>query len=246
MIDDLTSKGVKIIESIDSLNKNDILFIRTHGIPKDTFYTLKKRNINIIDMTCPFVKKVQHIANKFYKEGYKIIIIGDKTHPEVIGVNGWVDNTAIIINTEDEAKELPQIDNVCVVAQTTLKQESFDRIINILSDKIKNINVFNTICDSTKERQESAYKLSQLADIMIVIGGYNSSNTKKLYEICKSNCKETYMIETKDDLPKIDFRNYDNIGITAGASTPDWIINEVVETILSFNNKNRDNQRDTE
>ncbi|MDI6602185.1 MAG: 4-hydroxy-3-methylbut-2-enyl diphosphate reductase [Thermoanaerobacteraceae bacterium] len=237
VINDLVSKGVQITENIDDFKSNDKVLIRTHGIPKDVFYALKEKDVAIIDMTCPFVKKVQHIANKYYNEGYKIIIIGDKTHPEVIGVNGWVDNSAIILETADDAKELPFMDKACIVTQTTLKKETFDKIVNILNKKVKNIKVFNTICNATKDRQESAYKLSQLVDIMIVIGGYNSSNTKKLYDICKENCNNTFLVETKHDLPEIDFNNYNNIGITAGASTPNWIIKDVVETIMNLNNK---------
>jgi len=231
VIDDLANKGLQTINDVNDCENNQNILIRTHGVPENIYEVLKCKNANIIDMTCPFVKRVQFIANKYYKEGYKIIIIGDKKHPEVIGVNGWVDNSAIIFESADTAKKLKPIDNACVVAQTTLNEDTFNKIVDILKDKVKNIKVFNTICNATKDRQKSAYELSKYVEMMIVIGGYNSSNTKKLYSICKGNCNNTIFVENKDELPKINYKKYANIGITAGASTPDWIIQEVIKKL---------------
>ncbi len=231
VIGNLTAMGLQIIENENECTCNQKVLIRTHGVSKDVYEVLRRKNDEIIDMTCPFVKRVQHIANKYYKEGYKVIIIGNKNHPEVIGVNGWVDNSAIIFESIDEAKQINSIDRACIVAQTTLKEETFNEIVGILTDKVKDIQIFNTICNATRERQRSAFELSKKVDMMVIVGGYNSSNTKKLYEICKENCKNTFFIENKSDLTDIDYKKYNNIGISAGASTPDWVIQEVIESI---------------
>ena len=202
--------------------------IRAHGVGKETYEKLKGHEI--IDLTCPFVAKIHRIVEEHYKKGYKIVIIGDENHPEVIGINGWCGNNAVIFYDKDkQIDEILPNDNVCIVAQTTIKKEIFMQKVNFLKKTCKSTLIFDTICKATKDRQEEAAFLAEKSDIMIVVGGRESSNTQKLFEISKKHCPETYLIETIDELPVK--RTYNKIGITAGASTPGCIIEEVVKAM---------------
>ncbi|SNX55424.1 4-hydroxy-3-methylbut-2-enyl diphosphate reductase [Thermoanaerobacterium sp. RBIITD] len=232
VVSDLEGKGIKSIKKIENLTKNDRIIIRTHGISEKIYNNLKEKKIELIDMTCPFVKRVQKIVNGYYKKGYCIIIIGDKNHPEVIGVNGWCNDSAFVVKSVDDAKILPHLNKACVVAQTTITQEMWDDILDILNKKVDELISFNTICDATHKRQKSAEELSKEVDIMIVIGGKNSSNTQKLKKICESNCKNTIQIESAGEIDINTFRDVDIVGITAGASTPDYLIEEVIKKIM--------------
>ncbi len=231
VVKDLEGKGIKTIGGIDNLKENDRIIIRTHGIPEKTYKDLKEKKIELIDMTCPFVKRVQKIVNGYYKKGYTIVIIGDKNHPEVIGVNGWCDNSAYVIESVNNVQLLPYIDKACVVAQTTITQKMWEDSLNLLKLKVNELVSFNTICDATNKRQSSAEEISKKADVMIVIGGKNSSNTQKLKRICEKNCKRTIQVENADEIDLSIFNDNDIVGITAGASTPDYLIQEVINKI---------------
>ena len=218
------------MNNLDTLNKGDVILIRSHGVSKKTFDDLNEKGLIIINATCPFVTNIQQKVNKFSHEGYKIVILGDEKHPEVVGINGWCNNDAIITKDGSFNENLPN--KICVVSQTTEKEENWDKTIDNLSkESIDELKSFNTICAATEERQKSVYDLSKKVDFMIVVGGKHSSNTTKLYQIAKENCPNTIHIENASELPKdlLENKNIKNIGITAGASTPDWIINEVVE-----------------
>lgn len=230
----LYEKGLKETDSLDDLQSSDLI-IRSHGVGSDVYTHAEKNDINIVDCTCPFVKKVHKIVNEYYLKGYSIIVVGNSSHPEIIGINGWCNNSAIIINNELDIPELDSNRKYCVVAQTTLKSEVWASITESLSDQTKNIEIFNTICSATKVRQGSTTELSKKVDCMVVVGGFHSSNTKKLFEISSKNCKKTYHIEKKSDLVMTNLVNCDTIGITAGASTPDWVINEVYDFISNYN-----------
>lgn len=214
--------------SIDSLEPNDTIVIRSHGVGKDIFDALKDKKLNIVNATCPYVTNIQKKVDKYSKLGYRIIILGDKNHPEVIGINGWCNNSAIITSDGNFEVELPK--KVCVVSQTTEKIANWKKTIMHLSIYCKEILAFNTICSATEVRQKSVSELSKEVDLMIVIGGKNSSNTTKLYELASLNCSNTIHIENAKELQDNIFINsyINNIGITAGASTPDWIINDVM------------------
>ena len=228
-------KGLKTIDSIDDVDYNSNMIIRSHGVGEEIYNKAKKNNINIMDATCPFVKKIHDIAHRYYKDGYKIIIIGDAKHPEVIGINGWCNNESIIIKTLDDLEntDLDKSEKYCIVAQTTINVDLYNKIVNELSKKAKNIVLHNTICSATKVRQESAKELSKEVEAMVVIGGKHSSNTQKLVQICEQNAP-TFAIETKDDLDIKNLKKYDYIGITAGASTPNWIIEDVVNYLQNI------------
>ncbi|EKY24033.1 4-hydroxy-3-methylbut-2-enyl diphosphate reductase [Clostridium celatum] len=219
------------INDIENLNSGDVILIRSHGVSKEVFDLLTDKGLIVINATCPFVTNIQKKVNKFSNEGYKIVILGDKNHPEVIGINGWCNNEAIVTKDGKIIEDLPN--KVCVVSQTTEKEENWNITINNLNNKVSELKQFNTICAATEERQSSVLELSKTVDFMIIVGGKNSSNTTKLYEIAKENCKNTIHIENAKELPQslIDDSSINTIGVTAGASTPDWIIKEVIEVM---------------
>ncbi|WP_434291935.1 bifunctional 4-hydroxy-3-methylbut-2-enyl diphosphate reductase/30S ribosomal protein S1 [Clostridium botulinum] len=224
----LKDKGIEpiSIQDVDKLNKDDTIIIRSHGVPLQTINYLKDKGLNVINTTCPHVANIQIKAKKYYEEGYKIVIVGDENHPEVIGINGWCNNSAIISKDGANINNLDK--KVCVLCQTTEKQENWEKVLTILIKNSREILAFNTICNATQVRQQAAKKLSEKVDSMIVIGGKNSSNTTKLYEICKSNCKNTIHVENAEEIPEHIYKNSNIIGVTAGASTPDWIIKEAI------------------
>ncbi|MDU4599985.1 MAG: 4-hydroxy-3-methylbut-2-enyl diphosphate reductase, partial [Clostridium sporogenes] len=232
----LKGKGIEPINigDVDKLNKDDTIIIRSHGVPLQTINYLKDKRLNVINTTCPHVANIQIKAKKYYEEGYKIVIVGDENHPEVIGINGWCNNSAIISKDGSNINNLDK--KVCVLCQTTEKQENWEKVLNILIKKSREILAFNTICNATQVRQQAAKKLSEKVDSMVVIGGKNSSNTTKLYEICKNNCKNTIHVENAKEIPEHIYKNSNIMGVTAGASTPDWIIEEAVNKMNNNDN----------
>ena len=228
VVNRLSQKGVNAIDSIDKLEKGKRLAIRTHGVGKSTVDAIEQADIEYLDLTCPFVKKIHKIVSEKHEEGYKILIVGDKNHPEVVGINGWCDDEAIIaLDTEElDGVFLPD-DKVCAVSQTTMDRKTFEKIIFFLKNTCQNPLVFDTICSATNERQKEAAEIAKNVDLMIVIGGKHSSNTNKLFSICSKYCKNTCKIENFEDFPQ-NIYIPKKIGITAGASTPSWIIKEVV------------------
>ncbi|NMM62694.1 bifunctional 4-hydroxy-3-methylbut-2-enyl diphosphate reductase/30S ribosomal protein S1 [Clostridium sp. P21] len=233
----LKEKNIHTTElaDINDLNESDVIIIRSHGVPKKTIDLLKSRSLNIIDATCPYVANIHKKVDKYYKLGYSILIIGDKNHPEVIGINGWCDDSAIISKDGSNLTKLPS--KICVVSQTTEKQENWKKVLNIIVENCKDIVAFNTICSATESRQNSAEKISKEVDLMLVIGGRNSSNTTKLYEICKNNCSNTIHVENSGEIPDDIINSQINtIGVTAGASTPDWIIKEAISKMYEEKN----------
>lgn len=230
--DDLAAKGLQITEDLDSMEAGTLL-IRSHGVGKELYDKAEEKGLRILDGTCPFVKKIHQIVQQQQEAGKGILVVGDGAHPEVIGICGWCQNQAVILEDEQAAREkdIPPKDCYAVVVQTTFRQEKFDKILQILQERGISMQVFQTICSATEKRQTEAEELSKCVDKMIVIGGKNSSNTQKLVEICAKNCGNTVHIETICDLVLNNFEKNDKIGITAGASTPPAIIKEVVVTM---------------
>ena len=235
VIKDMKDKGVEVISNEEELKKltSGVVIIRSHGVPKRVYDILEERGIKCIDATCPFVKKIHKIVEKESAEGKHIIIIGDEKHPEVQGIQGWSSKGVTIVKTEKDAQaiSLPEKSKVCVVSQTTFNYNKFKYLVEIISKKSYDINVLNTICSATKERQTEAEHIAKEVDVMIVIGDKNSSNTQKLFEICHSACKHTYYIQTADDLDMNQLKPVQTVGITAGASTPNNIIEEVQSNV---------------
>ena len=221
-------------KDINNLKENTSAIVRTHGIPKNKLSLLKNKNINIIDATCPYVTKIQKICDKASKDGYEVVIFGDEKHPEVKGIKSYAGDKVYIILDVDSLKNEDISNKVILVSQTTKKQKQFEEIANYLQGKCSDLKVHNTICDATLKNQDAIKELSKEVDTLIVIGGFNSSNTKELYNISKENCKNTFLVSGSDDIEKSFFHNSTKCGISAGASTPKWIIDEVISKIKNL------------
>lgn len=235
---DLDKKGVKVTENLDEVKKGEII-IRSHGVPPSVYEDIEKRNLKYTDCTCPFVKKIHNIVRDNYNKGKSIIIVGNKVHPEIIGINGWCENSAVTINSIEEAEkiELDKTKDYALVVQTTFQTDVFEKIISCLKEKSDNIEIFKTICSATGDRQKEAVEIAKVADQMIVLGDKSSSNTRKLYEISKKYCENVYLCERICDLQLQNLKKNGTMGITAGASTPSVIIKEAVNAMSEMENK---------
>ncbi|MCR5772646.1 MAG: 4-hydroxy-3-methylbut-2-enyl diphosphate reductase [Butyrivibrio sp.] len=232
VVKDLESKGVEVVnspEELSSVAENGTIVIRAHGIPRETEEKIKNKGISYVDATCPFVKRIHKIVDEESRNGKTIIITGNAKHPEVEGIVSWANGPVYVIESLEDAEKfaLPVETELTLVSQTTFNYKKFKDVVEIFNGKGYNINIVNTICNATQERQTEAEKIAEQADAMIVIGGTSSSNTRKLYEICSGKCKHTYFVQTVDDLPKDFPEGIYKVGITAGASTPKNIIEEV-------------------
>jgi 4-hydroxy-3-methylbut-2-enyl diphosphate reductase len=232
VIRDLKSRGVRVLETEEELRniKNGTVIIRSHGVPKRIYDIMNERSIDYVDATCPFVLKIHRIVEKESKAGKHIIIIGNDKHPEVIGIKGWADSEVTVIQSTEEARSfsLPDCEtSACIVSQTTFNYKKFQELVEIILEKSYNIIVLNTICSTTEERQKEAREIAAQVDGMLVIGDSHSSNTQKLFEICNKECENTYYIQTLDNLDSNQLISMESVGITAGASTPNNIIEEV-------------------
>ncbi len=229
----LESKGVSPIQEVADIDEGTMI-IRSHGVGPAIYAEAEEKGLHILDATCPHVKKAQQDAKSVIEDGMTLVILGEKNHPEVKSINLWANNKGIIIEDEESAKKLQIVEKMGVVVQTTFSQFKFNSIIEILEKKSKNLKVFKTICNATQERQNSAVDLARNVDLMIVIGGKNSGNTNRLAEVCRDVGCTTYHIETSTELQLEWFNRVQTVGVTAGASTPDWIIKEVIETMKDF------------
>ena len=233
-----TDFNVALSENLADFKTGDKAVIRTHGIPKDELSELYSRNVDVIDATCPYVTKPQQICEEMSEAGYDIVIFGDEKHPEIKGVKSYAINGAHVVTCVDDLEGIHLKERIAVVAQTTRKAEDYLEICNYLIPRHKEVRVFNTICNATFENQDAVRKLAKEADVMIVIGGMNSSNTKQLQSIALNEQQmDSYHIEGADDLDASWFEGKKLCGISAGASTPDWIIQEVIDGIEAMTKK---------
>ncbi|WP_034802083.1 bifunctional 4-hydroxy-3-methylbut-2-enyl diphosphate reductase/30S ribosomal protein S1 [Eubacterium sp. AB3007] len=237
--DSLKENGVGIIHDLSETAPGDTVIIRSHGEPKSFYDQAATMDLEIVDATCPFVARIHQLVNKAFQEGRPIIIVGDRTHPEVIGINGWCNDQAFIAHSSEDARRFEESE-AFLVCQTTLNEKVLQEVVSVLQEKGVDLDIQNTICNATRDRQKAADELSQKVDMMLVIGGRNSSNTRKLYEICKKNQKYTFFVENISDLPLKELQKYNRIGIAAGASTPERVIKEVIST-MSENITNENN-----
>lgn len=233
VVSNLEEHGVYAVDSLDEIPGGTVI-IRSHGVGPAVYEEATDKGLKVVDATCPHVKKAQQDAKSVIDSGMSLVILGEKKHPEVISINLWTQNKGIVIETEEEAKILPFVENRGVVVQTTFSQFKFQSIIDILEEKTQNLKVFKTICTATQERQNSAVELAKTVDLMIVVGGKNSGNTNRLAEVCRDVGCTTYHIETAAELQLDWFNHVQTVGVTAGASTPDWIIKEVIDTMNEF------------
>ncbi len=235
VLDSLKKQGLITVYSPNEIPNGSTAIIRSHGESKNVFETLKSRGVTVVDATCPFVKKIQNIVHDYYNDGYQIVIIGKCEHPEVKGINGWCNNSAIIIDGDNIPNDLANYEKVCVVSQTTYSLQKFEIIFEkIKKMSIKTVEIFKTICYTTMERQSEAEMLSKKCDAIVVIGGTTSSNTARLYNICKKNCNATYLISKPNGLDYNKLKNYKSVGIVSGASTP---LEQSMEVFLTMENK---------
>lgn len=235
VMEKLEKKGVRVIRGEEELSdvSGGTIIIRAHGIGRDLEEKLRKTGCRIVDATCPFVKKIHEIVDQESKNGVTVIIAGNPDHPEVRGIKGWTNGPSFVVQTKEEleALKLPEGARAILVAQTTFNLQKFQELVEIFKKKRYYDRVVNTVCNATAERQTEALQISETVDAMLVIGGKHSSNTQKLCEICRTHCRNTYFIETLVDLEDKPFQSFCHVGITAGASTPNQIIEEVLEKL---------------
>ncbi|HWS29876.1 MAG TPA: 4-hydroxy-3-methylbut-2-enyl diphosphate reductase, partial [Clostridia bacterium] len=225
VLDELRAQGIAAVTDPEAVEEGGTVVIRSHGVGTDVYERCKNRNV--VDATCPFVEKIHDIVKEYSKLGYQIAIAGKPDHPEVVGINGWCGGHAIFVQSVEDVKALGAFDKACLVAQTTFPYELYEKIVEALP-KSREIKVFHTICPTTLKRQSEAAELSKICTKMIVVGDGNSSNTRKLYEVCKKWCKDTQSVSNHNELSLEKIQSDDIIGVVAGASTPDRIIREVI------------------
>lgn len=221
-------EGVKVVDNLDEIPEKSTVITRAHGVSPSVLHQSLKKKLSISNTTCPYVKKVQEIAAYLNKNGYYIVIFGDKIHPEILSLLDVIHNNAIVVNTISEIREISCQKKIGFISQTTKNIYDFKKLSIALLDKTEELRVFNTICKATTERQRSVLELAKQVDIMIVIGGNKSANTSRLAEICQNQGVKTYHIETKNQMEYEWFHPEDKVGIASGASTPDWVINKVI------------------
>ena len=231
VVKDLEEKGVCVLNTEEELLElsRGIVIIRSHGVGKSVYDILEKRNVTVVDATCPFVKKIHRIVQEQEKKGRRVVIAGNPDHPEVQGICGWAGEGTLVVSEASQVEKLPLLpgESLCFVAQTTFNYNKFQDLVEKFEKKGYDIIVLNTICSATQERQVEASRIASEVDVMIVIGDKKSSNSQKLYEICQKKCKNTYFIQTVGDFNPECVNSVRNVGITAGASTPKQIIEEV-------------------
>ncbi|MEA4853603.1 MAG: bifunctional 4-hydroxy-3-methylbut-2-enyl diphosphate reductase/30S ribosomal protein S1 [Christensenella sp.] len=245
VVDKLKNRGVRITEDVDSVphEEDTLIIIRSHGVSKSVYDAIQNRGVEILDLTCPFVARIH---KRVIEAGdVPVVIVGAKNHPEVIGIQGWAKGNVYIANNTAEAMEVPHMEEALIVAQTTITHALWDEVVGVLQGRIEKMDLFNSICDTTQKRQKEAVELARRSDIVLVVGGRHSSNTEKLYNLCKKNCKKTYYIDNIAQLPLENVSNHDIISIVAGASTPDWLIREV-KTLMNDVEKVVDAENTTE
>ncbi|NIM20533.1 MAG: 4-hydroxy-3-methylbut-2-enyl diphosphate reductase [Candidatus Latescibacteria bacterium] len=226
-------RNVSIADSLDEIEEGTVV-IRTHGVPPDVLESAEEKGLEVIDATCPFVRSAQKLAAKLVEEGYTLVVLGEKNHPEVIGVTAHAGGEAIVVEDPDEISQYLPLKRVGVVVQTTQQLEKLEKLVRRLLPHCKDLKVQNTICYATVDRQDAARKLARDVQAMIVVGGRHSGNTRRLVDICKEGKVPVHHIETADELDKAAFNDIDVVGVTAGASTPDFIIEDVVRKLESF------------
>ncbi len=229
VVEDFKKKGVELVADPSAIGSGGIVVIRAHGVKPAVEEQIKEKGATLVDGTCPIVKHSQKYAKKLYDEGYQVVIIGEEKHPEIIGLLGYTDETAIVIDPDATEVNIPPGKKLGVIPQTTLEVKDFLRVVSLLIEKSREVRVFNNVCNAVTDIQEATKDLSEEVDMVIVIGGKNSANTSRLAVICRAMGKPAHHIETPDEIQKDWFYGIKKAGVTAGTSTPNWIIEAVME-----------------
>lgn len=236
-VERLQRAGVEMVDDFSSLREGEALIIRSHGVPPRVLAQARDKGLRIIDLTCPFVSKAQRDAECLKKEGYQVVVVGEKKHPEVQSILGYAGDNAVVVETADDVDSVSFQKRIGVVAQTTQSYSNFSEIVLKLLRLSKELKVFSTICNSTTERQDAARTLAGQVDVMLVVGGRNSANTSRLVSVCVQEGKPTHHIEVADEIQPEWLQGAGNVGVTAGASTPDWVLQGVMEKLRSGENR---------
>jgi (E)-4-hydroxy-3-methyl-but-2-enyl pyrophosphate reductase len=227
----LISKGLKVVDCADDVNEG-VLIVRAHGLPPQEIYDVQKRGVQIIDATCGFVLRAQHIVRQLFEEKYRIIIAGEREHPEVKSLLGVADRAAVVCDSVAEVEAISSDGQYGIVSQTTFSDKLYKEMLGVLIKKqFREIRIFNTVCASIEKRALAAQDIARRVDLMLIIGGNMSANTRRLFEACKTVNINSYHIETKEDMKNEWFLKVSLVGITAGASTPDWVVDEIKEEL---------------
>lgn len=237
VVERLEQNGLKAIDDLQ-VGQGKVI-IRSHGVPPEIYARGKELGVELVDATCPFVQKAQRLAMQFQQDGYQVIVVGDRRHPEVQGIIGWTGNQGIAVEDPQEAEKLPAFGKIAVLAQTTQPEKNFQAVVEVLQRKNPDVIVRNTICSATGERQEAALELAKQVEVMVVVGGRDSANTRKLAKLCLETGTPTYQVEKAEDLQTVWFSGAKKAGLTAGASTPEWIIEEVYKKMTEINTPNQ-------
>ena len=227
----LEAAGVRSVNSLDEVKAGETVIIRSHGVTPEVYAQCEKLGFPVIDCTCPHVAHIHQLVREYSANGDAVIIVGEPDHPEIVGIAGWAHGAVFILPTKEAAEKAQLPGRALVVAQTTLRRDRFEEVLAVIRGKVSDLTVRMTICAATSKRQQEAEALSHEADVMIVVGGRNSSNTKKLLETCRLRCERSYQVETPQDVQRSMFRETDRVAITAGASTPQWLLEQVKQAI---------------
>ena len=233
-VERLKARGVLPVESLDEVEEGGTLVLRAHGVHPDIVREARRRGVRILDATCPFVQRSQYFVKLFSEESRPVIIIGDREHPEVKGIAGHAGSTAIIVKDWDEAERIPPLATAGVVIQTTFTRDEADRIIDVLARKVTDLRVQDTICQATEARREATLTLAKRVDLMLIVGGRNSSNTKHLYQTCVDTGVPARFVESPEEIDPAWFAHAGRVGLTTGTSTPDWLIDAVLARLRSI------------
>jgi (E)-4-hydroxy-3-methyl-but-2-enyl pyrophosphate reductase len=237
VVEKLRESGINPIDSIDEISLPAVLVIRSHGIPKSEFIKLSSvKGLVLIDATCPFVKKAQRSAEKLHKDNRVVIILGESGHPEVLGLMDYTEGKAIVIEKLDEIEKLDKYERVGILAQTTQPRKKFRKMVRMIKEKLpeSDIKVIDTVCEATQNRQQAALELAKSTQLMIIVGGRNSANTNRLAQICRDIGTTVYHIEERRELKKEWFEKIESVGISAGASTPMWLVEDIYRQIINY------------
>lgn len=233
MVEKLEKEGVRVCHQVADIPGGTVV-IRSHGVTAQEISKIEQRGLEVVDATCPFVTKAQEYAAQLSRDGYLLVLVGEVDHPEVQGIVSYAEGEVRIIATPQEAETLPKGLKIGIVAQTTQSLENFTEIVSICLRKTNELRIFNTICDATSVRQDEARRIASKVDLMLVIGGFNSANTSRLATLCREQQSRTYHIETSEQLEPEWFVDLEKVGITAGASTPQWIIEDVMTKVEKY------------